>query len=128
MTDVRSDLDELLLQTTDRSFRFRIRWRLISHLAQPESNGSDLLENAVVQLSGDAHPLRLLRFDQLFVKRSDLSLAPLQAPDAKLINDRDHRQKREDTQCSEPIRLVESGRNGEIQSGAFLVPHAAVVR
>ncbi len=77
MTDVRSDLDELLLQTTDRCCRFRIGWHLTFHLAQPESKGSDLLENAVVQLSGDAHPLRLLRFDQLFVQRANLGLVPL---------------------------------------------------
>ena len=74
MTDVRSDLDELLLQTVDRCCRFRIGWHLTSHLAQPESKGSDLLENAVVQISRDAHPLRLLRFDHLFVQRANLGL------------------------------------------------------
>ena len=79
VTDVRSDLDELLLQTTDRCCSFRIGWHLTSHLAQPESKGSDLLENTIVQLSGDAHPLRLLRFDQLFVQRADLDLTPLDA-------------------------------------------------
>ncbi len=77
VTNIRSDLDELLLQTTYRCLRFRIGWHLISHLAQPESKGGDLLENAIVQLSGDAHPLRLLRFDQLFVQRADLGLVPL---------------------------------------------------
>src|SRR5208283_2993439 len=117
MTDVRSDLDELLLQTTDRSFRFRIRWRLISHLAQPESNGSDLLENAIVQLSGDAHPLRLLRFDQLFV----------QSADAKLINRPEDRQKREHAQRAKPRRLPVRRGDGEVQERARLVPHPAVI-
>src|SRR5271165_4470850 len=65
MPDVRSDRDKVLLQTNDACFRFRIGRHLIFHRAQPESKGSDLLQNAIVQLSGNAYPLRLLRFDQL---------------------------------------------------------------
>src|SRR5271165_830458 len=77
MTDVGSDLDKFLLQTTGRCSRFRIGWYLTLHRAQPESQGSDLLENAVVQFSGDTHPLRLLRFDHLFVQRANLGFGPL---------------------------------------------------
>ena len=74
MTDIRSDLNELLLQTIDRCCRFRIGWHLPFHLGQPESERRDLLENAVMQISRDAHPLRLLPFNQLFVQGADLDL------------------------------------------------------
>jgi len=120
MTDVCSDLNELLLQTIDRCCRFRIRRYLASDLAQPESEGSDLLENAVVQISGDAHPLCLLRFDHLFIEGADLDLMslqqylvllqsgllPFQGVDAKTINRPEHRQKCEPAQRAGPIRLI----------------------
>src|SRR5271165_4232041 len=134
MPDIRSDPDKFLLQTGDACLRFRIGRHLIFHRAQPKSKGSDLLQNAVVQLSGNAYPLRLLRFDQLFVERADLALvalqhglAPLQSADAKLINGPEHRRKREQAQRAEPVRLPVGRRNREVQRRALLVPHPAVV-
>ena len=49
VTDIGSDLDELLLQTVDRCVSFGVGRHLASHLAQPKSKRSDLLENTVVQ-------------------------------------------------------------------------------
>ena len=111
MPDIGSDLDEFLLQTTDSDFHFRIRCHLPPHLAQPERERSDLLKNAVVQLSGDAHPLCLLRFDHTFIEGADLDLMslqqylvllqsgllPFQGVDAKTINRPEHRHKCEHT-------------------------------
>src|SRR5271165_2677692 len=127
MTDVRSDLDESLLQTTDRCCSFRIGWYLPFHLGQPESNGSDLLENAIVQLSGDSHPLRLLRFDQLFGQCANLGLAPFESADAKLINGPEQGQEDDCAERAEPARLVVSGWNRKVQQRALLVPHTAVI-
>jgi len=77
MTDVGSDLNKFLLQNIDRRRSVRIWWHLALHLCQPENKGSDLLKNAVVQFTGDAHSLRFLRFDQLLVQGADLIFGPL---------------------------------------------------
>src|SRR5580658_8841914 len=54
-------------------------------------------------------------------------MAVLKSTDAKVINDRKHRQEDDQTQCTEPVRLPVRRGNGEIESVPHLVPHAAVV-
>src|ERR1700757_3829568 len=105
MTDVCSDVDESLRQATEGRVGFRIRRYLKFHYAQHDREGGDLLENAVVQFSGDANPLRLLRFDQLFIQSSDLELPSLDAPDAEVVNTPQQQEQGSSNDRPEPRRV-----------------------
>src|SRR6476469_10295011 len=49
-------------------------------------------------------------------------------PDTKLINHPEQEQEKNQNGQAEPRGLVEGRGDGEIQQGAFLVPHSAVIR
>ena len=75
VTDVPSDLDEFVLRACDLRPCGGARWNLIFDRSQIVGHDAELLEDAVVQLSGDAGALFLLGVDQQ-------PLTPLEDPDA----------------------------------------------
>src|SRR5262249_53154419 len=90
LPDVRSDLYQLVLGAGHPGFRLRARWKLVGDGAEIHGHARELLEDAVVELAGDARPLLLLRLHQPFVQRRDLRLVPLQqAPPALESSDAD---------------------------------------
>src|ERR1700744_6783081 len=127
MADVRSDRDELLLQAVERVYRCGIGLHLTSHLPKPESKGGNLLQNAIVQFSGDAHPFRLLRFDQLIVERTNLRLALLESADPKTMHRPEQDQNQRSTTSPEPCRTPPWRQDRDAQTCSFFVPDAPVV-
>src|SRR5258705_96036 len=134
LTDVRSDLDQSVLQGRDFGLCPRVRWNLVHDGSQIEAERRELLEDAVVQLARNAAPLLFLRFHQALVQRRDLrlmplqqSLMPLEDTDADAMDRPEERQCSDDAESTEPGRLVENRRNREVDERAFFVPHAAVV-
>src|SRR6266849_3910335 len=134
LADARSDLDQFVLHAVDLGVRRRARWNLVFDRPEIEGHRSELLEDAVVQLSGDAGPLLLLRLHQPFVQRRDLrlvplhqSLIPLENSDADAVGGPEQCRRNGDTEGTEPGRLMEGRRDAEREGCAILVPDAAVV-
>src|SRR5262249_50187521 len=78
VADVPSDLDEARLYHGDLGLGGGVRWKLMLDRPEIESRGAELLEDAVVQVAGDARALLLLRLPEP-------ALMPLDGPAAAAV-------------------------------------------
>src|SRR6266481_6659773 len=125
LADARSDLDQFVLHAVDLGLRRRARWNLVFDRPEIEGHRGELLEDAVVQLSGDAGPLLLLRLHQPLVECRDLrlvllhlALMALENSNADAIRGPQQPRQNRDTEGTEPGRLEDGA------SLAFTIPPA----
>ena len=85
-----------------------------------QQNSMEALQQRVVQIASDAGPLA----DALFQAHVEL---PRQLPQPQLIQRPQQCQKHGRTESAEPVRLVVSREDREIQLGGALVPDAVTV-
>src|SRR5258705_6061042 len=114
VTDIPSNLDQSVLYAVDFGLYREARSNLIFDRSEIEGRRGELLEYAVVQLSGDAGPLLLLRLHQPFVQRRGLCLVPLENSNADAVRGPEQRRRSGDTERTEPSRLVIGRSDREI--------------